>query len=136
MTTDKSHAATRGKPTEMMRSIRRSIDGSSHRLSLLALLIILSDLGVEDAHAAQALLLCTVLQTPTQDNTNTEIKIVNNCCKMLPAVTQIDVAAGQTGVQPTSIKFALKKPLVLHKAVEFEIYVRVPRATWCSAHAP
>jgi hypothetical protein len=114
-----------------MPQLRNSIDVRRAWLKAFGLTVAL---GVaQPVHAAQALLVCTVLQTPTQDDTNTEVRILNNCCGNLPAETRITVTAGQKGVAAQSITLALPKPLMMHKTTVFGFYVSVPAATWCSA---
>jgi hypothetical protein len=114
-----------------MPRLRNSIDVRRAWLKALGLTVAL---GVaEPVHAAQALLVCTVLQAPTQDDTNTEVRILNNCCANLPAETRITITAWQKGAAAQSITLTLPKPLMRHKTTVFGFYVSLPGATWCSA---
>jgi hypothetical protein len=115
----------------MLTGSRNAIDTRRFWFKAFGLMIALG--AAEPVHAAQALLVCTIVQTPTQDNTNTKVKILNNCCTNLATGAKIAVTAGQNGVAPGSLTLTLEKPLMKHQTAEFVFYVSVPRATWCSA---
>lgn len=117
----------------MSTGLRNSIGINPVWLTALGTMIALG--AAQPVQAAQALLVCTIVQAPGPDNTNTVVKILNNCCANLPAGTKITVTAGQESVPPASITLTLAKPLKRHQTTQLGFYVSVPRPTWCSARS-